>query len=208
VSGAVEFALHREIVGEGSPTLVFLHYWGGSARTWRPRRAAPRGEPSLRRLRQSRMGRSGGTESGFAIADLARDALSVVGGLAPADVVLVGHSMGGKVAQAVAASRPAELRGLVLVAPAPGPAPAATAAWPLAAITEDVSRGVREIDVPTLVVGADHDVVEPVELLREHVVAVIPGARLVEIPDCRHLIPIEQPERLANEIASFIERET
>jgi pimeloyl-ACP methyl ester carboxylesterase len=36
VSGAVEFALHREIVGEGSPTLVFLHYWGGSARTWRP----------------------------------------------------------------------------------------------------------------------------------------------------------------------------
>jgi pimeloyl-ACP methyl ester carboxylesterase len=36
VSGAVAFALHREIVGEGSPTLVFLHYWGGSARTWRP----------------------------------------------------------------------------------------------------------------------------------------------------------------------------
>jgi pimeloyl-ACP methyl ester carboxylesterase len=64
--------------------------------------------------------------------------------------------------------------------------PAATAAWPLAAITEDVPRGVREIDVPTLVVGADHDVVEPLELLREHAVAVIPGARLVEIPDCGH----------------------
>jgi pimeloyl-ACP methyl ester carboxylesterase len=47
-----------------------------------------------------------------------------------------------------------------------------------------------------------------VELLREHVVALIPGARLVEIPDCGHLIPLEQPERLTNEIASFIERET
>jgi 3-oxoadipate enol-lactonase len=259
VSGAVEFALHREIVGEGSPTLVFLHYWGGSARTWRP---------VVRHLAASYRcvgydsrgwGRSGGTESGFAIADLARDALSGVGGLAPVDVVLVGHSMGGKVAQAVAASRPAELRGLVLGAPAPaapaveldddarrqllgayaGPdsvrfaidhvlshralgdelmeqivedslagSPAATPAWPLAAITEDVSRGVREIDVPTLVVGADHDVVEPLELLREHAVAVIPGARLVEIPDCGHLIPLEQPERLTNEIASFIERET
>jgi pimeloyl-ACP methyl ester carboxylesterase len=77
--------------------------------------------------------------------------------------------------------------------------------WPRSLRT---SRGVREIDVPTLVVGADHDVVEPLELLREHAVAVIPGARLVEIPDCGHLIPLEQPERLTNEIASFIERET
>jgi pimeloyl-ACP methyl ester carboxylesterase len=30
----------------------------------------------------------------------------------------------------------------------------------------------------------------------------------VEIPDCGHLIPLEQPERLTNAIASFIERET
>ena len=27
--------LHVEKQGSGSPTLVFLHYWGGSSRTWR-----------------------------------------------------------------------------------------------------------------------------------------------------------------------------
>jgi pimeloyl-ACP methyl ester carboxylesterase len=72
----------------------------------------------------------------------------VVGGLAPVDVVLVGHSMGGKVAQAVAASRPAELRGRTLsdelmeqiVEDSLAGSPAATAAGPLAAIAEDVSR--------------------------------------------------------------------
>ena len=25
---------HAEEVGEGSPALVFIHYWGGSRRTW------------------------------------------------------------------------------------------------------------------------------------------------------------------------------
>jgi alpha-beta hydrolase superfamily lysophospholipase len=78
-------------------------------------------------------------------------------------VFLVGDSMGGKVAQAVAASRPAELRGLVLGAPAP--------AAPAVELDDDARR----------------------QLLGAY---------------CGHLIPLEQPERLTNEIASFIERET
>jgi pimeloyl-ACP methyl ester carboxylesterase len=144
VSGAVEFALHSEIVGEGSPTLMFLHYWGSSERTWRPVVRHLAASYSRVAYDSRGSGRSGGTESGFAIADLARDALSVVGGLAPVDVVLVGHSMCGKVAQAVATSRPAELRGRTLsdelMEQIVEDSPAATAAGPLAAIAEDVSR--------------------------------------------------------------------
>jgi pimeloyl-ACP methyl ester carboxylesterase len=251
------FSLRGEVVGDGSPTLLFLHYWGGSARTWRP--VARHLATSYRCVAYDHRGwgRSDKPDADFAIADLAGDARSVIADLAPADIVLVGHSMGGKVAQLVAASRPPQLRALVLVAPAPAKAavdldddarrrllsayesadsvrfaidnvltsrrlgdalrkqivsdslagsPAATAAWPLSAIAEDVSASVHEIDVPTLVVAADHDVVEPVDLLREHVVAAIPNARLAVIPDCGHLIPLEQPKRLADEIASFIGR--
>jgi pimeloyl-ACP methyl ester carboxylesterase len=53
---------------------------------------------------------------------LADDAQSVVDALGLTDYVIVGHSMGGKVAQALAARQPAGLAGVVLVAPAP-PAP-------------------------------------------------------------------------------------
>jgi pimeloyl-ACP methyl ester carboxylesterase len=50
---------------------------------------------------------------------LADDALAVIATSGYTDYVLVGHSMGGKVAQALAARRPAGLAGVVLVAPAP-----------------------------------------------------------------------------------------
>jgi pimeloyl-ACP methyl ester carboxylesterase len=50
---------------------------------------------------------------------LADDAQSVIATLRYTDYVLVGHSMGGKIAQALAARKPAGLAGVVLVAPAP-----------------------------------------------------------------------------------------
>jgi pimeloyl-ACP methyl ester carboxylesterase len=28
-------SIHAEEHGKGEPTLVFLHYWGGTSRTWR-----------------------------------------------------------------------------------------------------------------------------------------------------------------------------
>ena len=50
---------------------------------------------------------------------LTDDAQSVIAAFGYTEYVLVGHSMGGKVAQALAARRPAGLAGVVLVAPAP-----------------------------------------------------------------------------------------
>jgi len=64
-------------------------------------------------------GRSGAPAAGYAVADLASDAMALISALGIEDYVLVGHSMGGKVAQALAAAHPKGQRGLVLVAPAP-----------------------------------------------------------------------------------------
>jgi pimeloyl-ACP methyl ester carboxylesterase len=53
------------------------------------------------------------------LADLAADAEGVIAALQPRRYVLVGHSMGGKVAQLMASRQPGGLAGLVLVAPSP-----------------------------------------------------------------------------------------
>jgi pimeloyl-ACP methyl ester carboxylesterase len=55
---------------------------------------------------------------------------------------------------------------------------------------------------PTLVIGCRHDAIFSPEAMAEGVVAPIRGARL-EIVDCGHEIPIEQPRELATLIDGF-----
>ena len=111
--------IHVEERGRGEPALVFLHYWGGSARTWR--HVTAKLAPTHRTIATDHRGwgESEAPASGYALADLAADATGVVRALDLKRYVLVGHSMGGKVAQLLAARRPEGLAGLVLVAPAP-----------------------------------------------------------------------------------------
>jgi pimeloyl-ACP methyl ester carboxylesterase len=110
--------------GRGEPALLFLHYWGGSSRTWRHVIAAL--GPGFRTVAvdQRGWGESEKPDSGYALADLADDAQGVIDALGLDRYILVGHSMGGKVAQLLASRRPAGLAGLVLVAPSP-PSPLA-----------------------------------------------------------------------------------
>lgn len=120
---------HRRGTG---PTLVFLHYWGGSARTW---------DLVVDRLAGRDMltadfrgwGRSNNLAGPCTLRQLADDTLAVIADAGVTDYVLVGHSMGGKVAQLVAATRPAGLRGIILVGPAP--------AKPAAQITPEYREG-------------------------------------------------------------------
>jgi pimeloyl-ACP methyl ester carboxylesterase len=101
------------------PALVFLHYWGGSSRTWDQVIAAlpsryPTVAPDLRGW-----GDSDRPADGYALDDFAEDTLQMLAALDVREYVLVGHSMGGKIAQLLASRRPAGLKGLVLVAPSP-----------------------------------------------------------------------------------------
>ncbi len=109
---------HRR--GSG-PTLVFLHYWGGSARTWNlvTDRLA---DHDVLTMDFRGWSRSKGLSGPYTLSQLAADTLPVLDDAGARDYVLVGHSMGGKVAQLVAGTRPARLRGLILVGSGPAKA--------------------------------------------------------------------------------------
>ncbi|KAJ4366799.1 hypothetical protein N0V83_007324 [Neocucurbitaria cava] len=87
------------------PTLVFLHFWGGSTRTWS--HVLPAISPTYPTLAIDFRG--WGTSTGpddavaYNISDLAADVQAVISALELHSVVLVGLSMGAKVAQVVAA---------------------------------------------------------------------------------------------------------
>lgn len=105
--------------GHDEPALIFLHYWGGSSRSWAPIRALlPSGRRSVA-LDQRGWGGSRSTDGRYDVEALAEDVIALSAALGIGRYVLVGHSMGGKVAQLAAGRRPAGLAGLVLVAPAP-----------------------------------------------------------------------------------------
>jgi pimeloyl-ACP methyl ester carboxylesterase len=106
-------------IGSKEPALVFIHYWGGTGRTW-DLVAKPLSErhrcvaPDLRGW--------GGSDKKADTYDLhiqADDVAAIIKSLGLSQNILVGQSMGGKIAQILGARRPSGLKGLVLVAPAP-----------------------------------------------------------------------------------------
>ena len=108
--------INADVRGQAEPALVFLLYWGGSSRTW---------DGVIRRLDGNRRtvaidfrgwGDSDKPATGYRIEELASDVTAVLSELKLSRFILVGHSMGAKVAQFLASKRPAGLVGLVLVA--------------------------------------------------------------------------------------------
>lgn len=117
--GAVLRIDDRRAPSDSDAALVFLHYWGGSAATWRKVMADLRDEVRCIAINQRGWGGSTAADGRYDLESLAADVRAVIAGLGLHRVILVGHSMGGKVAQIVARANPPEVLGLVLVAPAP-----------------------------------------------------------------------------------------
>lgn len=111
--------IHVRDAGTGEPALVFLHYWGGSSRTWRRVTDALSERYRTIAYDQRGWGESDAPSDGYTIGDLADDAQGVLDALGLQHYVLIGHSMGGKVVQCLAARRPQGLAAAVLVAPSP-----------------------------------------------------------------------------------------
>ncbi|KAI1845041.1 hypothetical protein JX266_008834 [Neoarthrinium moseri] len=107
------------------PTLVFLHFWGGSSRTWSQVIGPLSSQYPTVAIDFRGWGSSVGPSDpqAYSIKCLAKDVTAVIGHLGLSDFVLVGHSMGAKVAQAIAGGASSKLtegiRGMVLIAPAP-----------------------------------------------------------------------------------------
>jgi pimeloyl-ACP methyl ester carboxylesterase len=116
--------LHVSDTGAGDTALVFLHHWGGSSQTWSDVVARLRDRFRCVCIDARGAGESDAPAQGYSTEDHAADALAVIQSLALTRHVLVGHSMGGKAAQVLAARRPAGLLGLALIASSP-PSPMA-----------------------------------------------------------------------------------
>jgi pimeloyl-ACP methyl ester carboxylesterase len=100
------------------PTLLFLHHFGGSGRTWEPVIRILKDQFHCLAVDLRGFGNSSAASS-YTISDMADDVLEVIQQHQLNHLVLIGHSMGGKVAQAVAARGLDGLEGLVLVASSP-----------------------------------------------------------------------------------------
>ncbi|AYB34839.1 alpha/beta fold hydrolase [Chryseolinea soli] len=245
--------LHIVDEGKHSPTLLFLHFWGGSSRTWTEVAGLLSDRYRTIRYDHRGWGESDKPDNGYDIKTLASDALALIAQLNLDSFVLVGHSMGGKVAQYVAARQPKGLRKLILVAPSPATptifpqealnnmmnaytteaginktidqvfqagninstirirtiedmkkhSKASRISWPNIALSEDASEGLSNINVPTLIIAGEKDVVDTPARLEHEVKDRIPGSSMVTIPQVGHLMMLQAPEPVAAFIDSF-----
>lgn len=106
-------------LGNGPLTLVFLHYFGGSALEWQAVMDELSGQYRCLAIDLRGHGDSDAPATGYSVPDMADDVIKLLRTMAVDDFVLVGHSMGGKVALALASQKPAGLQSLVLLAPSP-----------------------------------------------------------------------------------------
>ena len=107
--------------GQGRKTLIFLHYFGGSSRTWQPVITLLSPEFRCVALDLRGWGDSETPPNGedCRVEGMAADVSALVTKLGLSEYALVGHSMGGKAAQFIAAGTPPGLTQLLLVAPSP-----------------------------------------------------------------------------------------
>jgi pimeloyl-ACP methyl ester carboxylesterase len=78
----------------------------------------------------------------------------------------------------------------------------------MASILEDISPEIAKINVPTVLLAGELDQVDSIERHETEVLAYLPKAEFKIIKGSGHLIPIDEPLQLAQEIASFARKLT
>ncbi|MVM28680.1 alpha/beta fold hydrolase [Spirosoma sp. HMF4905] len=106
-------------LGNGPLTLVFLHYFGGSVLEWQAVMSQLAGQYRCLAIDLRGHGDSEAPATGYSVYNMADDVLEVLKTMDVQDFVVVGHSMGGKVALALASQQPAGLQSLILLSPSP-----------------------------------------------------------------------------------------
>ena len=110
--GGVRLAYSLEGTG---PAIALLHGWLCNRTFWREQAPALSADHRVLGLDFRGHGESEVPESGYSLEVLAHDVHAVIEELRLGPAVVVGHSMGGMVAQQIAVSHPEDLAGLVLV---------------------------------------------------------------------------------------------
>lgn len=114
--------LHFEDVGDGAPVLL-ISGLNGLAQPWEQVTGLLGGLGRYRIVTHDHrgMGRSGPAPDRPSVDGIAADVLALMDALGIARAHIVGHSLGGAVAQAFAVAHPARVAGLVIYASWPGP---------------------------------------------------------------------------------------
>lgn len=105
--------IHYEVMGSGSPTLLFIHGWNCDRRYWSDQLSYFAEEHQVVAIDLAGHGKSGSQRTEWTINQFGADVVSVADQLALDDVILVGHSMGGPVA--LEAARQLEGRAKMLI---------------------------------------------------------------------------------------------
>ena len=240
--------------GANGPTLVFIHYFGGAARSWQWVVEQLSDEHECVTLDLPGFGNTSPLDT-VSIENFARYVREEMARLGLSDVILIGHSMGGKVVvQAAADDTEQRIAQLVLVAPSPPttePMPpeekermlhhpdrdeAETTVrnatrkvlspeqqtlaietqliidedtwrwWLLDGMNHSIADQANRIDVPITVLASDDDPVITSEAIQQDVMAVLPEAKLVRTQSIGHLLPLEDPDWVAEQIRRSAKR--
>lgn len=81
---------------------------------------------------------------------------------------------------------------------------AATQGWIEIGTREDFSADVARIDVPVVIVAGELDRVDPIDVVRQHIVVHFADAPLHVLPAKGHLLPIEAPDEVAAIVRGFV----
>ena len=242
-------------MSDSSPTLVFIHYFGGAARSWQWVTNQLSDQYQCVTLDLPGFGGTPPLEepSVEAFARYVREETDRQG---LASYTLLGHSMGGKIAVQVAANdTEGRVERLILIAPSPptiesmpqeekermlhhtdrgeaettvkGATQRSLASeqralavetqleieeatwrwWLLDGMDHSIADQVDRIHVPITVLASDDDPVITPEAIRQEVMAMLPGAELVQTRGIGHLLPLEDPNWVAKQIRRALVQE-
>jgi pimeloyl-ACP methyl ester carboxylesterase len=257
-AGDVQIATYAR--GEGTP-IVMINGLGAAAQDWGPLADRLSERARVIMFDNRGAGRSIAPAQPFSLERMAQDTVAVFEAYGLSSAKLIGHSMGGMIAQLVAVARPDLIERLVLIATHSGPqsavpsTPEARAAmfpqeklpreelvrrqfmvyvaphflehrrdefermlatrlanliplemWQLqlqAVLGSERAEAIRSIRAPTLILHGRADTLIPFangEKLRD----LIPGARLVALDDCGHIVNWEKPAEAAAAVGEFL----
>jgi pimeloyl-ACP methyl ester carboxylesterase len=108
-----DVAIHYEVSGQGTPTLVFVHGFTSNRSYWKEQVAYFVKQHQVVTLDLAGHGESGQNRENWTMEAFGKDVASVVDKLDLKSVVLVGHSMGGSVMVEAALAMPDSVIGLV-----------------------------------------------------------------------------------------------
>ena len=112
-------SLHYTDTGKGIPALVFLHYFGGAASSWDGVIVHLQNKFRCIAIDLLGFGKSSAPSSQITIEESSEKVMDLIQDLSLDNYVLIGHSMGAKIAVDIAARPLKGLQSLILIAPSP-----------------------------------------------------------------------------------------